>query len=529
MLAHNETKQVPTHVVWRPIKGTSQYRAVYIPVNHILYTGSRGPGKTDVQLMRFRNRVGLGYGKFWRGVIFDRKYKNLDDLISKSERWFHAMQDGSRFLKSQSDYKWVWPTGEELLFRHIEKESDYWNYHGQEFPYIGWNELCKQATPKLYDMMMSCNRSSFTPEKDTPYEGRNITEREDGSQIITYDRKMNKLLDPIPLETFSTTNSYGPGHAWVKQRFIDPAPYGDVIEIKSRVYHPAKKCEVDVIKTQVAVFGSYRENIYLSPEYVAELDRQPDPNMRKAWLTGTWDIVAGGALDDVWNKSVHVVERFQVPKSWRIDRAFDWGSTHPFSVGWFAMANGEEITFKDGRKFCPTPGSLIQVAEWYGADKFGQNRGLRMSATDIAQGIKEREKQLMADGWFLTQPKAGPADNQIRDVREIDVETIETKMAKEGIRWKESDKSPGSRRNGLQLIRDRLEASVKREGVGLYFTENCRASIACLPILPRDEDNLDDVDTTAEDHPYDMIRYRVLGKVTMFATPQDVRIKLPHA
>jgi hypothetical protein len=40
--------------------------------------------------------------------------------------------------------------------------------------------------------------------------------------------------------------------------------------------------------------------------------------------------------------------------------------------------------------------------------------------------------------------------------------------------------------------------------------DNCRASIAILPTLPRDEDDPDDVDTDAEDHPYDMVRYRVL-------------------
>jgi len=83
-------------------------------------------------------------------------------------------------------------------------------------------------------------------------------------------------------------------------------------------------------------------------------------------------------------------------------------------------------------------------------------------------------------------------------------------MSKKGVRWTESDKSPGSRVIGLQLFRDRLEASVNREGPGIYFMSNCVASIDLLPTLPRDEKKLDDVDTTAEDHCYDMVRYRVL-------------------
>ncbi len=116
----------------------------------------------------------------------------------------------------------------------------------------------------------------------------------------------------------------------------------------------------------------------------------------------------------------------------------------------------------------------------------------------------------MENGWILTKPKAGAADNQIRDVREADVETIENKMLKVGVAWTESDKSAGSRRNGLQLLRDRLQASEKKEGAGIYFMQNCKASIETLPTLPRDKDKIDDVDTSAEDHCYDMVRYRVL-------------------
>jgi hypothetical protein len=38
----------------------------------------------------------------------------------------------------------------------------------------------------------------------------------------------------------------------------------------------------------------------------------------------------------------------------------------------------------------------------------------------------------------------------------------------------------------------------------------CTGSIETLPSLPRDEIKIDDIDTTSEDHPYDMTRYRVL-------------------
>lgn len=521
--------------VWEPMPGTSQELALDTRCHHTLYHGARGPGKTITQLMRFRSRVGKGYGAFWRGIIFDREFKNLADLVAQSKRFFLQFGDGAKFLSGASEYKWVWPTGEELLFRHAKKPSDYDNFHGHEYPFIGWNELTKYPTSELYDKMMSTNRSSFSPERDTPVRtGHNGGPPldDDGGKI--FDTLDGEPLPRIPLEVFATTNPNGPGHNWVKIRFIAPAKNGQIVRTEVPVFNPQTQQDDVVVKTQVAIFGSYRENIYLPPEYIAELEQIRDPNLRAAWLEGSWDVNAGGALDDVFNSRVHVLPRFKVPEDWRIDRALDWGSSSPFSVGWWAEANGEEVELPDGRTFCPPRGTLIQIAEWYGAvassfnggaPAFGTNQGVKMSVPDVAEGIRDREINLMALEWIMKQPAPGPADNQIREVREIDVDTIEKKMSDKGIRWAKSDKSKGSRKNGLQLLRDRLEASIKGEGPGIYFMTNCIASITLIPALPRDEDDPDDVDTDAEDHAYDMVRYRVLAGSNRNATT----IKVTHA
>jgi hypothetical protein len=488
-------------VVWRPLPG-SQTLAMACRAHHILLEGSRGPGKSDAQIMRFRMRVGLGYGKFWRGIIFDREYKALDDLISKTQRWFPQFGDGAEFVSSGSYLLWRWPSGEELRFRRIKKAAEYAAYHGHEYPWIGWNELTKYPTSEMYDLMMSCNRSSFLPSEHP---------LEDGT-----------LLPEIPLEVVSTTNPHGPGHGWCKRKFVDAGRAGEVLRSTTNVFNPRTQKREDIVKTQVRIFGSYRENRYLSPEYVAELENIKDPNRKRAWLSGDWDITAGGALDDLWKSDVVILPRFKVPAAWHLDRSFDWGSSHPFSVGWWAEANGEEATLPDGRTFCPQPGSLIRIHEWYGTVGVGTNQGLRMSATTIAQGIVEREKKLKADGFIARRVYPGPADNQIFDVREEDVDTIAKKMADQGVEWTRSDKSNGSRKNGLELTRDRLEASEKREGPGLYFMNHCQAAIGTLPVLPRDPDDPDDVDTDSEDHPYDDVRYRVLAGANRAATTLKV-------
>ncbi|MCK9234936.1 MAG: hypothetical protein M0P09_01315 [Acholeplasmataceae bacterium] len=495
-------------VVWKPLAG-SQTLAMTCPCNFILFEGTRGPGKTDSQLMKFRRYVGMGYGRFWRGIIFDREYKNLDDLVSKSLRWYPEFFDGARWLSSRSDYKWVWPTGEELLFRQAKKPSDYYNYHGQEFPFIGWNELTKYPTPELFDAMMSTNRSSFRPQ-DHPQ-----TDQETNEQY---------LLPEIPLMVFSTTNPYGPGHNWVKLRFIDPAPPGKVVRITTNVFNPRTQQREDITKTQVRIFGSYKENIYLSPEYIAELESITDPNKHKAWLWGDWDVVAGGAFDGVWDESIHIKKRFKIPSGWKIDRSFDWGSSHPFSVAWWAESNGEYATMPDGSRWSPPAGSLILLHEWYGSKQIGMNQGILMSAKDIAQGIRKRESELVVNHWVPQgRIRPGPADSQIYQVREKDVDTIAKKMEDYGVRWIPADKSPGSRINGLELARGMLENAIRGEGPGLYFMDHCRAHISLLPTLPRDEDNLDDVDTDSEDHVWDGTRYRVLKGSNRYATVIPLR------
>jgi hypothetical protein len=500
-------------VAWKPLAG-SQTLALSCPAHVILYHGTRGPGKTDSQLMRFRRLVGQGYGRFWRGVIFDREYKNLDDLVSKSQRWFPSIgDDKARFLSSKSDYRWVWPTGEELLFRVVKRSADYWAYHGQEFPFVGWNELTKYPKDDLFEALMSCNRSSFRPE-DYP--------------IIDNDTGEFTLLPEIPLQVFATTNPFGVGHNWVKKRFINKAPAGKILREEINVFNPRTGQREIVVKTQTHLFGSYKENKYLSPEYIAELEKITDPNRRKAWLEGSWDIVSGGMFDDVWDTVHHIVRPFAIPSSWRIDRSFDWGSSKPFSVGWWAESDGSDVQFADGTWRSTVRGDLFRIAEWYGWTGKA-NQGLTMLAADIAQGIIEREIGL----GIYERVKPGPADNSIWDTENGN--SIAVDMAKpvkangkvyvKGVQWIRSDKSPGSRKHGWEKVRKYLkgglpktaklqngkEIRVPREDPGMFAFDGCTMFKELFPILPRDEDDPDDVDTDAEDHIGDEVRYRVLN------------------
>lgn len=497
--------------VWTPLDG-SQCLALSCPCDEILYEGTRGPGKTAAQLARFRSRVGIGYGTFWRGVIFDTEYKDLADLIVQSKRLFGAFNDGAKFLSSATELKWVWPTGEELLFRHGKSEDDYWGYHGQEFPFIGFNELTKQKDDSLYAAMFSCMRSSFRPQ-DYPLA--------DGS-----------LLPPIPLEVFSTTNPFGVGHAWVKRRFITPATRGVVQRHKQTVYNPQTELDEEITLTRVAIHGSWRENPYLDPKYIAMLMAIKDPNKKKAWVDGSWDVTAGGRFDHLWNEDIHCVQPFLIPSSWRVDRSHDWGESKPFSNLWWAESDGSPAITENGERHFP-PGSLFLIGEWYGCPPDELNTGLNMPSVDVAKGIKWIDSRLtgkeiepppcIKKGQINITPEicnkvlAGPADSSIFNTGDNEL-SIGQKMEENGATWNKSNKKPGSRVNGAAIFCDMLKAVVDgqdhetgmAEEAGFYVFDNCRGWIGRVPILPRDKKNQDDVDTDAEDHDYDATRYRVL-------------------
>jgi len=504
------------NVVWKPLPG-SQTLALSCPAEEILYEGTRGPGKTACQLARFRSRVGLGYGTYWRGVIFDLEYKDLADLIVQSKRFFKSFGDGAKFLSSPSDLKWVWPTGEELLFRYGKSEDDYWGFHGQEFPFIGFNELTKQKDDGLYTAMFSCMRSSFLPEKHPLPDG--------------------SLLPPIPLEIFSTTNPFGIGHAWVKKRFIAPCPRGTIQRHSQIVTDPQTGEEVTVTLRRVAIHGSYKENRFLDKKYVANLMNIKDPNKKKAWVHGSWDVTSGGRFDHLWRENIHVVAPFKIPSRWRVDRSHDWGESKPFANLWWAESDGSPVDI-NGRSVTYPKGTLFLIGEWYGCemDKDGPvlNKGIHMSSTNVAKGVKWVDVRLtggnaeapdsIKQGQCNITPAicsgvvAGPADSSIFNTGDNEL-SIGQKMQQVGVKWKESNKKPGSRINGAQvfceMLESALEATEKESGQpeqpAFYVFSNCRGWISRVPVLTRDTKNPEDVDTDAEDHDWDATRYRVLA------------------
>ena len=66
-------------------------------------------------------------------------------------------------------------------------------------------------------------------------------------------------------------------------------------------------------------------------------------------------------------------------------------------------------------------------------------------------------------------------------------------------------------------MRSRLKAAIpeeqgSRHQPGMFILETCDQFLRTVPVLPRDDKDLDDVDTDAEDHIGDEVRYRLREK-----------------
>jgi hypothetical protein len=196
----------------------------------------------------------------------------------------------------------------------------------------------------------------------------------------------------------------------------------------------------------------------------------------------------------------------KIPSGWYLDKSFDWGSTKPFSIGWWAESNGEPLEW-NGRKFGGVPGDVIRLAEWYGWTGH-RNEGVRMLAPEIAEGVLDREEEMGLKGKF----HSGPADTNIFDTAMG--KSIANDMKEKGVVWREADKGPGSRKQGWEQMRKMFKQAIPiagnpRELPGLFVTDRCEQFIETVPFLPRDDLDLDDVDTESEDHIADETRYRL--------------------
>ena len=294
----------------------------------------------------------------------------------------------------------------------------------------------------------------------------------------------------------TSSNPGGISHNFFKMGFVDLCPKQRIVKMPPeegglmRQYLPAKIYDNPYIMRE-------------DPDYVKRVMAMGNSELVTAMLEGDWNIPSGQMFSDVMDPVKCLVSDFRLPEHWTMKRSHDYGYSAPHATLWYAIADDTPCVI-DGQQKTFKPGTIVIVDELYGCKANKPAEGLRWSASDIAKSIQEKERH------FDRSVKPGPADNSIFDGDS----KIAEEMSVHGIEWTRSNKTPGSRKMGWQQIRNRFNAMhpEHQEEPGLVIMNRCQMLWRNLTGLPRDTNNLDDVDTKAIDHDADVLRYIVLER-----------------
>lgn len=438
------------NVIWTPQPKQAEFMRRW--EDEALYGGAAGGGKSDCALAEALRQV---ENPHYKGLILRKTYPQLSDLIDRSRALYKAAYPRAKF--NDSKHTWRFPSGAQIVFGSLQHTKDRLNYQGKAYDYIDFDELTQFLWDE-YSYLMSRNRPT-------------------GPGTRVYMR--------------AQANPGGVGHAWVKARFITPAPPLTTIYEDVKIRYPDGK-ELIRRKSRVFVPSTVFDNQILmanDPEYIARLAAMPEQE-RKALLYGDWDSFSGQVFIEWRNDPdhytdqlcTHVVAPFRIPANWKIMRSFDWGYARPFSVGWYAI---------------DTEGRIWRIRELYGCTGT-PNEGVKWTAPEVARKIREIERD---DPNMSGHRITGIADPAV--YQENGGESIGDLMAREGVYW---DRADNSRIPGKMQIHNRLAFDTEGRP-SLYIFSTCTHAIRTLPALVYSQTDVEDVDTTGEDHIYDELRY----------------------
>ncbi len=298
----------------------------------------------------------------------------------------------------------------------------------------------------------------------------------------------------MPCRFRATCNPGGPGHNWVKDRYIDAGEYEVVVDDFTNPFD-GRVVRLDRIFIP-ARLSDNPKLIVTDPLYIARLQQSGSAQLVRAWLEGDWNIVEG-AFFDKWRVR-NIVRPFQIPSDWPRFRSFDWGYAAPFSVGWWAMATDPFPT--DGVTI--PRGALVRYREWYGSNG-RPNEGRKLTAEDVAHGIVSRERgEVMSKS--VADPSIFSSDGG---------PSLAERMSPICGLWKRADIARVGR-NGALGGWDQMRKRIIGDGTTpmLFVFDTCRDFIRTVPVLQHDPDRPEDLDTNSEDHVADEVRYACMSR-----------------
>ncbi|MFA6142497.1 MAG: terminase family protein [Candidatus Omnitrophota bacterium] len=437
---------------WLPLP--KQEKFLRLPWYEAMFGGAKGPGKTDALLMDSTYQIEKPN---YKAIIFRRTFPKLQEIIDRSHKWFRKSAHWNGDL-----HRWTWKSGATLQFAHCKNEEDKYNHQGQEYHYMGFDQL-EEFTESQYLFLVAQNRTS--------------------------DKTLKCFVR-------STSNPGNVGHAWVKRRFIDClSPIGE-----PKYFLRNGEEDIEVPKgtpkalSRAFVFSRLEDNIMLmqaDPLYESRLNMLPE-KLRRALREGDWDAYEGQYFDE-WRKEIHVIRPYNIEEPRKNVIGIDYGYAKPSSVGWYA---------------CLPDGDIIRYREFY-----KEGYSYESLARKILELTPASEKIEYAVGdpaiWGDRSHHKDPKDGELSG--EVGNESMQ-KVFGSRITLLKAD---NSRVAGWIRFRDYLQHFVDQWGhksAKFRVFSTCINFIRTMPGLIHDELNPEDVDTTGEDHAEDEARYVIMSR-----------------
>jgi hypothetical protein len=247
------------------------------------------------------------------------------------------------------------------------------------------------------------------------------------------------------------------------------------------------------------------DNPHLPASYLEELRGLP-PKLRRAWLEGDWGVFEGQVFEE-WRDDLHVIDAdFQPPATWRWGAGLDWGHREP---GWFGLFA------------CGTDGEIVCMAEYYFRQLHPREAG-RQCALMAREHTRGATLEYVAADSAMWAQTGGPT---LAEEFQHGWHAVYGGPGR-GPPLLQTTKGAGSRVVRVQMLHRALAYQQDNHGVPLpgsqprlRFLRRCRHAIRTIPALPYSKEHPEDVDTHAEDHPYDGVTYFLMSRAELVLKP----------
>lgn len=412
----------------------------------------------DIKLAIKQNPLRWGYSEGW-ALHLRRTLTRLGETIERAHRMFPLIDPDVDWNEKKSTF--TFSSGYKYTFGHCKERNDHTNYLGQQYSYVGFDELI-EFLEKQYHAICSRCRSG--------------------------DKVMQKMLKKRSMSNPKLSDAKGESvevddPMWVKRYFVDPAPQGNTIIRRKITLASGEVVWVKRLFLPATLYDNPDKDFVRT--YEIELRSRPK-HIQDAYLFGRWDSVVGSFFEHSYNPDIHRCRPFKIPQHWPIFRALDWGYVSEGCVGYYALDPELDTLYK-----------------------FWECVFKRKRVTDFVKSVikpfEEANKLWNPFGGSLIY---GPADTQIWEERGESALSKYQEFVQNGVDWCYADKR--SREDNAQRVHERLTAHENfSRPPKLIFFENCKSSYQVLSGMQTDPHKPTEPLKGGFDHPYDETSYAV--------------------